>query len=137
MHQVTMCHRSKSFSRNGIIMNFGLRRLCSLLRRIMRLHTNIHCFELFFIAIFRLRIRFRDTWLSFTPHRGSHRSFQFLSRFFENFSMFFVVWIDKVNPSQSSSIVELRLLFSPFLLFQILSGFTHFRPNFWPHMIWS
>ena len=40
--------------------------------------------------------------------------------------------------SQLSSIVTIRSLFCPFLLFSILSGFTNFRPNFWPHiMVWQ
>ena len=86
----------------------------------------------------RLGKHFRDTfWRSFTKHGWSHRSFQFSRRVLENVSVFFIIWIDKVNSSQSSSIVELWFFFCPFLFFSMLSGFTNFRPNFWPYMIWS
>ena len=43
----------------------------------------------------------------------------------------------KANSSESSSIVELWLFFCPSLFVSILSGFTNFRPYFWPYMIWS
>ena len=57
-------------------------------------------------------------------------------RIFEDFSVFFIIWIDEVNLSESSSIVELRLLFCPFLLLSILTGFTNFRPNVWTTTYW-
>ena len=90
-----------------------------------------------FMANLRLCLRFRDAWLTFTRHRGSHRSFQFSSCNFVNFWVSSYVWIKKRNSSQSSSIVELRFLFCPFLFLSILSSFTNFRPIFWPYMIWS
>ena len=66
------------------------------------------------------------------------RSFQLSSRIFCEFLfVFFVIRINNVNSSQSPSIVELRLLFCPFLFFSILSGFPNFRPYFRPCMIWS
>ena len=118
-------------------MVFGLQRFCSLSRRLRFNNTIIHLFELLFIANLRLCIRFHDAWLSFTRHRGSHKSFQFSSCVVENFWVFSVVWINKINSPQSSSIVELRFSFFPFLFFSILSGITNFCPNFWPYMIWS
>ena len=76
-----MCHRSKSFSCNAIFVNFGLQRFRSLPRGCMRFHyTTTHCFRLFFIAYFRLCIRLRVACLSFTQHRGSHKSFRFFPR---------------------------------------------------------
>ena len=92
------------------------------------------CFSL---PIFGFRIRFHDACLSFTRHRGSHRSFQFSPRIFENFFISFVVWINKIDSSLSLSIVKLRFLFCPFLFFSILSGFSNFRAHFRPNMIWS
>ena len=77
------------------------------------------------------------TLLGSLSHGWCHKSFQFSPRVFENFFVLFVIWMDKVNSSQSSSIDELRFFFCPFLFFSILSGFTNFRPNFWPYMIWS
>ena len=76
----------------------------------------------------------------FVPHATHgwcHWSFQVSSCVLDNFWILFVIRIDKVNPSQLSSIVELLVLFCTFLLFSILSGFTNFRPNFWAYMIWS
>ena len=70
----------------------------------------------------------------FTRHGWCHGSFQFSHRVFENVFVFFVIWIDKVNSSLSSSIVELWFFFCPFLFFSILGGFTNFRL---PYMIWS
>ena len=141
-HQIKMCHGSKSFSSNAIFMCFGLQRFCSLPRRFVGFHFSaIHCFELSFVATLRLCIRFHNARMRFvhppTGHGCGHRSFQFSPRVFWNFFVLFVIWIDEVNSSQSSSIVELWFFFCPFLFFSILSGFTNFRPNFWPYMIWS
>ena len=58
-------------------------------------------------------------------------------RGFESFFVILAIRIDEVNSSQSSSIVEFWLLIFPWLFFSILSGFTNFRPYFWPHVIWS
>ena len=52
---------------------------------------------------------------------------------FKSFFVFFVIRIDKVNPFQSSSFVELLFFFCPFLFLPILSYITNFRPNFWPY----
>ena len=41
VHQIVMCHRSKSFTCNVILMVFGLRRFCSLSRRFMSVHFSI------------------------------------------------------------------------------------------------
>ena len=62
--------------------------------------------------------------------------FQFLITFFFCFFALFVVWIDNVTSSQSSSIVEPCFFFCPFLFFTILSGISNFRPYFWTYMIW-
>ena len=83
---------------------------------------------------------FPDTWMLlvhlFAWHGWWHRSFQFSSCVFENSWVFSVIWINEVNSSQFPSIVELPFLFCPFLVFSMPSGFTNFRPYFWP-LIWS
>ena len=61
----------------------------------------------------------------------------FLLVFFENFFVLFVIRIDKVKSSQSSSNVELWFFLCPFLFFSILTCFTNVRRNFWPYVIWS
>ena len=73
----------------------------------------------------------------FARYGWCHWPFQFSPRIWENFFVFFVIRIVKTNSSQFPSKIELLLLFCPFLLFSILSGFTYFRPYFWPYMIWS
>ena len=101
---------------------------------------SIHCFGTLLGSNFWLRNHFRDAWLSFARHGWSHRSFKFSPRvffFFANFFVLFVIWIDEVNSSQCSSIVELSFFFCPFLFFSMLRGLTNFRPNFRPYMIWS
>ena len=117
---------------------FWLRRFLSLSPGFLRVHfTTIHCFGILLGSNFRLRNHFCDVRLSFARHGWDHRSFQLSPRIFENFFVLCVIWIDKVNSSQSSSIVEFWLLVCPFLFFSILSGFPNFRPYFWPYMIWS
>ena len=63
--------------------------------------------------------------------------FPFFLVFFKSFFVILVIWINEVNSAQFSSTVKLRFLFRPCLLFSILSGFTNFRSNFWPYVIWS
>ena len=119
-------------------MCFGMQRFCSLPRRLVRFHhTTIHCFELLFISNLRLSIRFRDAWLSFTRHRGSHRSFQFSCIFKELLSI--LCRLDQKNKFLSvfAYCVKFWLFFCPLLFFSILSKFTNVCPNFWPYMIWS
>ena len=117
---------------------FGLRRFRSLSRGFMRFHkTTIHCFGVLLGRNFRLCNHFRDARLSFARHGWRHRCFKLCPRILENFFVLFVIWIDRINSSPSSSIVDLWFFFCPFLLLSILSGFTNFRPNFWPCMIWS
>ena len=117
--QIFMSHRSKPFACTYTVL------------------------ELFSGCNFRFRNHFRDAigW-SFARQAGAMGLSKFSPRVFFFFLKFLlctirVIWIDKVNSSQSASIVELRFPFCPFLFFSILSGFTNFRPNFQPYMIWS
>ena len=64
-------------------------------------------------------------------------AFPIFSKHLGEFLCLFVIRIVKTNSSQFPSKIELLFLFCPFLLFSILSGFTYFRPYFWPYMIWS
>ena len=43
----------------------------------------------------------------------------------------------QLNATQSSTIIEFRLLVCPFLLLSLLSDFTNFGPYFRPHIVWS
>ena len=89
------CVPSKPFTCNVILMVFRLRRFFSLSRRFMRFHyTIINCFKPFLLSIFGFAFAIAML-LSFTRHRGSHRSFQFSSCVFENFWVFSIVWIKK------------------------------------------
>ena len=126
VHQIVMCHRSKPFTCNVILVVFGLRRFCSLSRRFKRFHnTIIHCFELLFIANLWICIRFRDTWLSLTRHRGSHRSSSSLLAFLRiPESSLSSGSTNQVDSSPSLRIVELWFFFCPFLIVSILSSFA-------------
>ena len=118
---------------------FGLRRFHPLPCGFMRFHhTTMNRFWSLLGGNLRLCKHLRDAirW-SFTRHGWCHKSFQFSSRIFDGFFVFFVIRIDIVNRSQSPSIVELGFFFCPFLFFFFLSGFTNLRPNIWPYMIWS
>ena len=68
---------------------------------------------------------------------GAIGLFKFSFRIFESFYVILVVRIAEVYPLQSSSIVEFRFLLRAILFLSIVSGFTHFCPNFWPYMTWS
>ena len=120
-------------------MILGLRRFHSLPCGFMRFNsTTRRCFGILLGFNFRLRSHLRDAIGWFITRRGwCHRSFQFPPRVFENFFVLFVIWIDEVSSSQSSSIVEPWVFLLPIPFFSILSAFSNFRPNFWPYMIWS
>ena len=122
-----------------ILWFFRLKRFHSFPCGFRRFHfSTIHCFEILPRCNFRLRNHFRDAILrSFTRHGCCHRYVQFSLRVLEDFCVFFIIWIDEATSPQSSSIVEIWFFFCPFLFFSILSGFTNYRPYFWPHMIWS
>ena len=119
-----------------------LQRFCSLSRGFKRFHNTItHCFELPFhchyfastSVILGCCLAHPSEW-----HRGSHRSCKIASRIFENFGVFSVVWIKKVNSSQFPNIVKFWLFLLPILVFsRFWSGFTNFRPYFWTNIIWS
>ena len=110
MHHVIMCHRSKSLSSDAIFMDFGLQRFYSLSRGFIRFHsTTISRFGFLFISSLWQCSNFRDARIiALARHGGCHRSFQFSPRIVESFRLFLVVWINKINYSESSSIVELR-----------------------------
>ena len=139
VYHFVMRHRIKSFACNVIFLFCRWRRFHSLPCGFIRFHcTTIHCFGTLLGSNFLLRSHFRDAWLPFARHGWSHRPCQFSPHVFENFFALFVIRIDRVDSSQSSSFVELQFFFCPFLFFSILlSGFTNFRPNFWTYMIWS
>ena len=114
-------------------------RFRSLSRGFMRFHfSTIHRLGPLFIPNLRFCNHFRGARLNSLARRGGcHWSFQFSPRIFESFRMFFVVWINKINSCQSSSIVELRFFPCPFLFLSILNDFSNFRPIFWRKLIWS
>ena len=133
MHQFVMGQRSTPYTCHAIFMLFGLRS-----RGFMRFHfTTFYCFGILLGCDVRLCNHFRDALLSFARHGWSHRSFKYSPRILENFFVLSVISLEKVNSSHFSSIVELCFCFCPFLFLSVLSGFTNFRPNFWPYMIWS
>ena len=123
-----MRHQSGPFICNLIFMIFGLRRFRSLSRGLMRFHnTTTH----------RFGILLTLSWCSCLLHGmvEAKSLSDFLSRvfFLENFSVLFVIWIDKLNSSNFSSIVELQFLLS----IPVSRVSSTFRPNFWICMIWS
>ena len=129
-----MCHRSESFPNNALFMCFELQRFCSLSRRFMRFHRQpnivLNSFSWpFFCSAYVLTML--ECCLSrLQGMAGAIGLSNFLLAFFFFFQ--FEYWY-RLN----LSVVKLRFLFCPFLLFSILSGFTIFRPNFWPYIIWS
>ena len=60
-------------------------------------------------------------------HSRIQWNFQRVPRIFDGVFIFSIFWINKINDSQSSSIIEFGLLDCPLLLFSLLSGFS----NFW------
>ena len=61
--------------------------------------------------------------LQLTGYGGFHWSFQLFLACFSGFFELLLIWINKINASQLSRIVELRFLDSPLLLFLSLSCF--------------
>ena len=59
----------------------------------------------------------------------------FLLAFFRVFK-FFIFWINNVNSSQSSGIIESWFLDSPLLFFSALRSIGHILPNLGPQVIW-
>ena len=108
VHQVVMCHRSKSFACNVVFMIFGLRRedssRCCVDSRGSTLQPYT-VLEHFSDAI----SGFAATFVMILG--GLLHGLAGVIGIFENFFVFFVIRIGKVNSSQSSSIVELRFLF--------------------------
>ena len=67
-----------------------------------------------------------------------HRHFQLPPRILKKFFVLFIIRINKVDASRSSSMIEFGLLVCPFLFFlSLLNGFPNFGPYFRPHIIWS
>ena len=75
--------------------------------------------------------------LSFAKHGRSHGYLQLPSCVFHGLLTLMIVWINKINSPQSSSIIYFRLFHCPFLFFPILCGFPNLRPYFGPHKIRS
>ena len=140
VHQIRVCHRSESFSCNAIFVNFWIAKIPLVGSWIhgIPLYNHTWCWTLYHYQISALHSLARCLSVFFTRHRGSHRSFHFFSSHFgEHLNILFVVWINGVN--SSAEVEHYRALASrfPFLYFSVLSGFTYFRPSFWPYMIWS
>ena len=76
-------------------------------------------------------------WTSFLHGMAASMGLSNVPRIFWGGQVFFVIQINKVDSSQSSSIVEFWLLVFPLLFFAILSGFPNFAPYLRPCMIWS
>ena len=84
----------------------------------------------------RSHFRVASPSFSFARHGWCPGSFKIPPCIFGSLFVILVIRINKVNSSQSSSIVFV-LLFCPFLFFSILSGFPSLGPYFWPYTIWS
>ena len=145
VHQIIMCHQSKSFTCNTILMSFGLQRFCSLSRRFVGFHcATIHCLELAFIASLRHCLRFHDARMLLVPlagHGGCHRSFHFLSSVFLRISECSLSSGSiKVNSPHLSSTVKPWFFFRPFLFFHDSEQLYHFsskRLDIHDLVLWS
>ena len=70
-------------------------------------------------------------------HSWSHGQFQLCGAFFNGFLALQIFWTKKVDASQLSGIVELRLFNRPLLFFSSFSCLCHPWPHLWPWMIGS
>ena len=130
MNKIVTGHRSKTFARNAISMFCRHRRFYSLLRGFI--------WETFWMQFPPQPLS--CCWSEFFLVHGMAASkglSNFLIAFLKGFFVIMVIPDQKIDASQSSSIVELWHLVFPFLLFSILSGFPNLGPYFWPCMIWS
>ena len=138
VNQITMGHRSKSVACNVVFMTFRLRRFHSLPCGFMRFqHTTRNCFWSFSDAISDCANTFGRPFgasllQSMTAATGLS---SFLLAFFESFFVVLVVRIDEVNPSQSLSIVELRLLFCFSRIWAALPIFVHSCGHTWSGLV--
>ena len=94
-------------------------------------------------SVFRLAILFNATGfpvlltLSLARHCDWHRNFQFSTRILHDILEFFIIWINEVNTTQFSGIVELRFCDSPLMLFFAFRRVRHIFPNLGPQSVWS
>ena len=73
--------------------------------------------------------------LKFARHCSWHENFQLSASIIHEIFEFFIR-INEVNTTQSSCIVELWFLESPFLLFFAFRRIGHIFPNLWPQSVW-
>ena len=75
--------------------------------------------------------------LKCAKHCGWHRYSQLSSRILHGVFEFLIIRINEVNTTQSSGVVELWFLDSPFLFFFAFRRIGHIFPNLRPHSVWS
>ena len=132
-----MCHRVVSFACDVfVIFSAGVVPLVALW-----IHNSSLQFPCSFLAPWSMKImplhhrnasssapRFLvPEWISFFARHGRvQRPFQISPHNSKGFLVFFVVTINEVDTSHSSSIIDFWLLVCPFLFFFLLSGFFQF-----------
>ena len=130
VNQIGMGHRSKPFACNVVFMISRLRRFNSLPCGFVKFqHTTILRFWNL-VGCIKPRCGYlsagragRTLCSLFARHSRVHMHFQLSPRIPNDFFVFFILWINKVDASHSSSIFEFWLLVFPFLFFSLLSGF--------------
>ena len=75
--------------------------------------------------------------LKIARHCGWHQDFQLSTSILHNILDFFICWINEVNTTQCSSIVELQFVHSPLSLFSSLRRFRHIFPHLWRQSVWA
>ena len=141
VNQIVMGHRiKKPLPAMVLFMMFRLRRFHSLPCGFMRFH---HALMNRFLESVGMQsptfattfvMPFGDLLHSMTAARGLSKLYP---RILDSFCVISVIRINKVNSSQSSSIVESWFLVCPFLLFSLLRSFSDLGPYLRPHILRS
>ena len=69
------------------------------------------------------------TMLNFARHCSRHRNFQLSTRILHDIFEFSIIWINDVNATQFSTIVELRIFDCPVMLFFTFRRVRHIFPQ--------
>ena len=134
VHKIVVVQLLNSSSCNMIFMTFMKSSFHTLSRRFVGFNdTCVFC-----LTIFRDAAGFPVLFASvFARHCSWHRNFQLSTRIFHDILEFFVSWINEVNTTQSSGIVELWFLDGPLLLLFSFRRFRQIFPSLWPQGVWS
>ena len=128
MHKIVVVQCINSSPCNMIFMTFMKSSFQTLSRRFVGFNNA----GVFCLSIFRTATGLPALFASgFAKHCSWHRNFQLSTGIHHNILEFSICWINEVNTTQFSSIVELRFFDSPLLLSSSLRRFRHIFPYLW------